>query len=223
MKKQREESQRKNSLFVSIIKAFKKRFSVFHLLFIIVLLAANTFAWFIYMDKIASDIDVRVKAWNVSFRFNNQQMEDYVNFTVDNVYPGMTPYQQALAVTNDGEMDANLSYEIVSISVMGDTYTTENGTMTESELTTLMNENYPFHITVTTSQSVISRAGGAALFYIHVTWPYESYTNGVSNDALDTYWGNRAYTFKQANPNLPCITVRVKLSAIQVNEGNGVS
>ncbi|MBQ6223153.1 MAG: hypothetical protein IJJ44_11125 [Solobacterium sp.] len=40
---------------------------------------------------------------------------------------------------------------------------------------------------------------------------------------FDTYWGNRAYTFKQANPNLPCITVRVKLSAIQVNEGNGVS
>ena len=222
MKKRKEESvQRKNSLFTSIIKAFKKRFSIFHLLFITVLLAANTFAWFIYMDKISSDIDVRVKAWNVSFRFNNQQMEDYVNFTVNDIYPGMTPYQQALAVTNDGEMDANLSYEIVSITVMGDTYTTEGGSMTESELVTLMNNNYPFQITVTTSQSLISHDGGAALFYIHVTWPYESYNSGgTSNDTLDTYWGNRAYTYKQQNPNLPCIKVRVKLSAIQVNDGN---
>ena len=219
MKKQREENVRKNSLLISILKALKKRFSIFHLLFIIVLLAANTFAWFIYMDKISSDIDVRVKAWNVSFRFNNQQMEDYVNFTVDDIYPGMTPYQQALAVTNDGEMDANLTYEIVSITVMGDTYSTENGDMTEEQLVNLMNNNYPFRITVTTSQSLISHDGGAALFYIHVTWPYESYnSNGTSNDELDTYWGNRAYTFKQSNPTLPCIKVRVKLSAIQVNE-----
>ena len=219
MKKQREENVRKNSLLISILKALKKRFSIFHLLFIIVLLAANTFAWFIYMDKISSDIDVRVKAWNVSFRFNNQQMEDYVNFTVDDIYPGMTPYQQALAVTNDGEMDANLTYEIVSITVMGDTYTTENGDITEEQLINIMNNNYPFRITVTTSQSLISHDGGAALFYIHVTWPYESYnSNGTSNDELDTYWGNRAYTFKQSNPTLPCIKVRVKLSAIQVNE-----
>ena len=219
MKKQREENVRKNSLLISILKALKKRFSIFHLLFIIVLLAANTFAWFIYMDKISSDIDVRVKAWNASFRFNNQQMEDYVNFTVDDIYPGMTPYQQALAVTNDGEMDANLTYEIVSITVMGDTYTTENGDITEEQLINIMNNNYPFRITVTTSQSLISHDGGAALFYIHVTWPYESYnSNGISNDELDTYWGNRAYTFKQSNPNLPCIKVRVKLSAIQINE-----
>ncbi len=216
-KEQKQKRTQKNSLLSTIFLVLKKRFSIFHLLFLAVIIAANTFAWFIYMDKISSDIDVRVKAWNVSFRLNNQEMEDYINFTVSDIYPGMTPFQQSLAVTNDGEMDANLSYEIVSVTVMGDTYTTEGGAMTEEELTTLMNENYPFKVTITTSQSLITRDGGTALFYINVTWPYESATNGVSNDELDTYWGNRAYTFKQENPTLPCIKVRVKLSAIQVN------
>ena len=219
MVKNKEDTVKKNSLGKSILKAFKKRFSIFHLLFLGVLIAANTFAWFIYMDKVSSDIDVRVKAWNVSFRFNNQDMEDYINFSVDDVYPGMTPFQQALAVTNDGEMDAQLSYEVVSISVMGETFTTEDGSMTEDELKTLMSERYPFKITITTNHSLIQKDGGTAIFYVNVTWPYESYnSNGVSNDSLDTYWGNQAYTYKHDNPTLPCIKVKVKLSAVQVNE-----
>ncbi len=218
MKNNTKSIEKKNSLWKSIFKAFKKRFSIFHLLFLGLLVTANTFAWFIYMDKISSDIDVKVKAWNVSFRLNNQEMEDYINFTVDDIYPGMTPFQQSLAVTNDGEMDANLSYNIVSITIMGDVYTTEDGSMTEEELVQLMNDNYPFKVTITTNHSFISKSGGTAIFYINVTWPYESYTNGVSNDEKDTYWGNRAYTFKNENSGLPCIKVKVKLSAIQVNE-----
>lgn len=219
MEKKNEGTVKNNSLGKSILKAFKKRFSIFHLLFLGVLIAANTFAWFIYMDKVSSDIDVRVKAWNVSFRFNNQDMEDYINFSVDDVYPGMTPFQQALAVTNDGEMDAQLSYEVVSISVMGETFTTEDGSMTEDELKALMSERYPFKITITTNHSFIQKDGGTAMFYVNVTWPYESYnSNGVSNDNLDTYWGNMAYTYKHDNPTLPCIKVKVKLSAVQVNE-----
>ena len=185
MVKQKKEKEQKNSLFASIIKAFKKRFSIFHLLFLAVIIAANTFAWFIYMDKISSDIDVRVKAWNVSFRFNNQNMEDYINFNVSDIYPGMSPFQQTLAVTNDGEMDANLTYEIVSISVMGDTYTTENGDMTEAQLISHINQAYPFRITISTNHSLIANNGGTAMFYINVTWPFESYSNGVSNDSLD--------------------------------------
>ena len=215
---EKEEKIQKNNLLDSIVKAFKKRFSIFHLLFLIVLIAANTFAWFIYMDRVSSDIDVKIKAWNVSFRLNNQVMEDYINFTVSDIYPGMNPYQQSLAVTNDGETDANLSYDVVAITVMGDTHSTEGqNAMTEAQLIAYMNENYPFHITIGTSQSLVSSNGGTASFTINVTWPYESTTNGVSNDDLDTYWGNQAYTFKQNNPTLPCITIRIKLSAIQVN------
>lgn len=217
----KEEKNNQHKLLNSILKAIKHRLHFRHLLFLGIILASNTFAWYIYMEKISSDINVKVKAWNVSFRLDNQNMEDFINFSVDEIYPGMATYTQSLSVTNDGEVDAQLYYEIVSISVFGTTYTTEDGSMTENELKNLMRDNYPFKITITTNQDVISKNGGNALFYINVSWDYESTNSlGESNDALDTYWGNQAYTYKQEHPELPCVKVKVKLSAIQLNENN---
>ena len=217
----KEEEKNNHKLLKSIWKALRHRLHIRHLLFLGIILATNTFAWYIYMEKISSDINVKVKAWNVSFRLDNQDMEDYINFSVDEIYPGMTTYTQSLSVTNDGEVDAELYYEIVSISVFGTTYTTEDGSMTEEELKTLMRDNYPFRITITTNQATIAKNGGNAMFYVNVSWPYESTNSlGESNDALDTYWGNQAYTYKHEHPDLPCVKVKVKLSAIQINENS---
>ena len=219
-----EQKKETKKLWASILKALKKRFKLRYILFIAILLAANTFAWFIYMDKISSDIDVKIKSWNVSFKLDNQDMTDYINFTVDEIYPGMSPYTQSLAVTNDGEVDAQLYYEIISIKVLDEYYTTEDGTTTEEQLKTIMRERYPFKLQITTNHELISKSGGTAMFYINVTWPYESVNSqGESNDELDTLWGKNAHTFIHDNPGLPCIKVKVKLSAIQVqNQENSI-
>lgn len=212
-----EEKAKKNTLLKSIFKAIKKRLKPGHVLFLALLLGTNAFAWFIYMDKISSDINVKVKSWNVSFKLNNQQMTDYINFSIDEMYPGMTPYRETLSVTNDSEVDAKLTYEVISFKVFDQLLTTENNEMTEEQLVASMRNNYPFQITVTTNQEIIGSDGGTATFYINATWPYESInSNGVSNDAADTYWGNMAYTFKTEHPTTPCIIVKIKLSAIQV-------
>ena len=105
----------RNRVFRAIVKVIKKRFKPVHILFIALLLTSNSFAWFIYMNKIDSDINVRVKAWNVSFRFDNETMTDYINFSVDEIYPGMDDFEQVLSVTNDGDVAAKLSYEIICI------------------------------------------------------------------------------------------------------------
>lgn len=209
--------ENKNTLLKSILTALRKRLKPGHIIFLAVLLSANAFAWFIYMDKISSSIDVKVKSWNVSFKFDNQQMIDYINFSIDEMYPGMTPYKESLSVTNDGEMSARLTYEIVSLKVFDDFYTTEDGSYTEDELVNIMKYNYPFQISVTTNKETIAANGGTAIFYINATWPYESVnTNGQSNDTADTYWGNKAYEFKKNNSTKPCISVKVMLSAIQI-------
>lgn len=216
-----EKEQQNNKLSKSIIKALKKRLRLRYILFIAIILAANTFAWFIYMDKISSDIDVKIKSWNVSFKLDNQNMTDYINFTVDEIYPGMTPYNQTLSVTNDGEVDARLYYEIISVKVLDEYYTTEDGVTTEQQLKTIMRERYPFKIQITTNQELINKSGGTAMFYINVTWPYESVnSHGESNDSLDTLWGEGAHDFIHDNPGIPCIKVKVKLSAIQVQSNN---
>ena len=213
-----EENQaKKNILFGSILKALKKRLKPGHILFLAILLGTNAFAWFIYMEKISSDVNVKVKAWNVSFRLDNQNMTDYINFTVNDMYPGMTPYSETLSVTNDGEVDARLTYEIVSFKVFNDLFTTENGGMTSQQIQTAMRNDYPFQINITTNQEIIGSDGGTASFQITASWPYESTNiNGTSNDMADTYWGDMAFTFKDQHPNTPCIVLRVKLSAIQV-------
>ena len=218
------QEKKEKKLWSSILKALKKRLKLRYILFIAILLSANTFAWFIYMDKISSDIDVKIKSWNVSFRLDNQDMTDYINFAVDEIYPGMNPYNQELSVSNDGEVDAQLLYEIVSIRVLDESFTTEDGVTTEAQLKNIMNERYPFKIQITTNHQLIAKSGGTAKFFINVNWPYESVnSHGESNDELDTLWGKKAHTYKQNNPGIPCIKVKVKLSAIQVQNQNSTT
>ena len=80
------EDKEKKSLFLVILKVLKKRFRFRHMLFFALLITFNSFAWFIYMNKISSDLQVKVKAWNVSFEFNNQTMTDYINFDVTEIF-----------------------------------------------------------------------------------------------------------------------------------------
>ena len=169
------------------------------------------------MNKIDSDIDVKVKAWNVSFRFDNQTMNDYVNFSVEEIYPGMDDFKQILNVTNDGDVAAWLNYEIVSINILGNEYTTLDGSMTSDELNNMLLNNYPFKIIITTDSEIIDGSGGTANFVVNVTWPYESYDDdGNSNDKADTYWGNQAFKYSQDAPDMPCILLKVKLTATQI-------
>ena len=114
-----------------------------------------------------------------------------------------------------------LYYEIISVKVLDEYYTTEDGVTTEQQLKTIMRERYPFKIQITTNQELINKSGGTAMFYINVTWPYESVnSHGESNDSLDTLWGEGAHDFIHDNPGIPCIKVKVKLSAIQVQSNN---
>lgn len=201
-----------------VIKVIKRRFRLRHLLFLAILMTFNSFAWFIYMNKISSDIDVRVKAWNVSFEFDNGSMTDYVNFKIDDIYPGMADNIQSLKVTNDGDVDAELTYEIVSISILGVEYSTEDGSYTSEELQQKIEEEYPFKIMLSTSNGILGSDGGTESFTVTAIWPYESYDDtGNINDEIDTYWGNQAYQFNQTNPDDPCITLKIKLLATQIN------
>lgn len=210
---------KENKVLKAIYKVIKKRFKLSYLLFMVLLLVSNSFAWFIYMNKIDSDIDVKVKAWNVSFRFDNQLMSDYIKFEIDEIYPGMRDNEQKVTVTNDGEVSAKLYYELVSIRIFDKTYEVSEGSMTSSELEDTINKNYPFKIKISSDKDIISAKGGVASFLVTVTWPYETVDdNGNLKDKDDTYWGNKAYQYTKSNPETPCIQLNVKLSATQINE-----
>ena len=210
--------EQEKSLFKVIIEVLKKRFKFRHLLFLALLMTVNTFAWFIYMDKVSSDLQVKVKAWNVSFKFDNTTMTDYVNFKITEIYPGMEDNRQTLTVSNGGEVNASFNYEIVYANILGTVYDTENGNITEEELTDMLADDYPFKIVLSASNNIISKGGNSEYFYVDVTWDYETTnSNGTLNDSEDTYWGNLAYSYINTHPSDPCIELKIKLTATQIN------
>ena len=62
------------------------------------------------------------------------------------------------------------------------------------------------------SNSTIAMGDGVENFTLEVTWPYES-----GDDATDTEWGIDAYDYKESNPSLPSIAIRVKITITQSN------
>ena len=45
------------------------------LFLLMITLASNSFAWFIYTTKVSSNISAKVREWNVSFDVNGENVE----------------------------------------------------------------------------------------------------------------------------------------------------
>lgn len=207
---------------VTIIELFKiaiKRVRLSTLILLLITFASTSFAWFIYATKISAGITAHIEGWNILFTANDNAISETVNFVIPNLYPGMTDYEDSITAYNLGERNATISYEILSASVLGVNYTIDGTTLTSDMMTNILANNFPFSIELSLSSSSVTPTSGSTTFSIEASWPYES-----GNDALDTTWGNNAYTFKQNNPNTPCVSITVRISAIQDNsEDNPVT
>lgn len=65
----------------------KKNNKIFRLLVLIILVSANTFAWFIYATKIDGSVSVHVKGWDVLFEAGENEVSNIINVNVDSIYP----------------------------------------------------------------------------------------------------------------------------------------
>ena len=172
-------------------------------------LASNSFAWFIYTTKVSSNISAKVREWNVTFEANGQTIEKTIEINIDSLYPGMDAYNQTLTAANSGESKAQITYEIVSTNILGDNLVNYN--YSNEDILNYLKNNYPFTIEISSTNSIIE-PNGEEKINITVSWPYES-----GDDEKDTYWGNLAYNYHQANPGEPSIVLVIKISAIQLN------
>ena len=223
MTKKKETEKSLNS-FKDYVKLFFKVVSPSRLMILIVLVLANTFGWFIFSTKVSTSLDVHVSAWDVLFEAGNSPIVDYVFLTVDNIYPGMTPYHYDLGASNRGEMDATVHYKVLYYKLFGTTYYTVEGKeeagldvqptdLTSAELVTALQNNtlFPFTITMGFTNDVMPAVIGKSTYNLDMTWPYES-----GHDAQDTQLGKQAYTFKQNHPTDPCLSFRIKVEIFQI-------
>ena len=191
------------------------------LLFLIILLASNTFAWFIYATRINSDVSVHVRAWNVVFEAGEHQVTDMVSLDVDSIYPGMDDYTYEIKAYNRSDVSASLSYQILNARILNQEFVTVEGRealgqeanpndLTSDQLKQKLLNDYPFSISISTSNDTIALGNGEEIYTFAVVWPYES-----NHDDIDTMWGVNSYQYKESNPDSPSITLSVKIIITQ--------
>ncbi len=214
-----ETKKKKKNLFLLILKKIK----ISHILILIILLAGNSYAWFIYINNVSNSVDVHVRAWKIDFDDGTTPVTEVVDVVADNVYPGMVTFEKPINAHNYSEVSANVSFSILEATIMGTTYVTQegrtdagqavqSGDLTSAALQQQLENDYPFTISFDLSSSTIQAENGVATYTVSISWPYES-----GDDDADTLWGTRAYEFKQAHPTESCISLKVKIYITQAS------
>ena len=180
------------------------------LFLLMITLASNSFAWFIYTTKVSSNISAKVREWNVSFDVNGENVEKTIEINIDSLYPGMTTYTQTLTASNSGEARAQISYEVIRANILGDDLTSMN--YSDIEIINYLRSYYPFSIDFHVSNDIV-QSNSEETITISVSWPYES---GQAEE--DTKWGNLAYTYHSSHPDTASIDLSIKITAYQIEE-----
>lgn len=191
-------------------KKLKRRIRRSTLFFLILALITNSFAWFIYTNKVSNSINTHVKSWKVTFDQDGNPLEDIVEFNIDSIYPGMEDFNESITVTNTGEATAYISYEVESIKILDEVYTKDN--YTSDELINILKDNYPFTVTFNVTNGEIT-TGNEGSFDVSLVWPYES-----GDDEADTYWGKKSYEFMENNEGENSVSIVIKMKATQNKE-----
>lgn len=185
----------------------RRKFRLRTLFLLALTLASNSFAWFIYSTRVSTDISAKVRSWNVNFEVGSGDAEEYLEITIDSLYPGMEDYSKTLRASNSGEADAVISYKVEKAEIFGENL--KNLDLTDDQILQKLYADYPFKIGFEVSNQTIP-SGGEASITINVKWPYDS-----GDDEKDTFWGRKAYDFHEQNKDKPSIVLVVKISATQ--------
>lgn len=191
-------------------RKLKRRIRRSTLFFLVLALITNSFAWFIYTNKVSNSINTHVKSWMVTFDQDGNPLEDTVEFNIDSIYPGMNDFNDSITISNTGETTAYISYEVDSIKILDEVYTREN--YSSEELINILKSNYPFTITFNVTNEEIT-TGSEGIFSVNLVWPYES-----GDDIADTYWGRKSYEFVENNKDEKSVSIVVKIKATQNRE-----
>lgn len=196
-----------------IIRILKK-VKIKNMLILILLLLFNTYAWFIYATRVATDITAHVSSWNVEFVGKEGEITTNLDITIGRIYPGMDKFEHIIEVHNKGETKAVLDYEIEEVQILGDAIiVNESEGMTTQDVIEKLKTEYPFKINIEKVDDVLSEGNGNGRFIISLEWEFES-----GDDEADTNWGNKAYEFYSLNPGQNSIEINITLMATQKAE-----
>ncbi len=203
-------NSKKKVTFIELLKIIVKRTRISTIILLLITFSSTTFAWFVYATKIQTGITAHIEAWNILFTAEDNQISEYVSFTIPDMYPGMPDYSDGITAYNLGDRQADIYFEVVSAKILGVNYTVDEVSLTSPMLINRLAYDYPFKVILGLSSESLTPNSGRTNFTLNVNWPYES-----GNDELDTIWGKKAFDFNSNNPDSPSIELVIKISAIQ--------
>lgn len=181
------------------------------IIFLIVFLSFNSYAWFIFATKVETGINAKVRAWNVLFEVHDEELVEHLVFNVEDTYPGMANFIDYATVSNGGDCNGLLTFKILNVSILGEEYVVDDVNYTSDGIIAKLANDYPFKVSLYLTNSIVV-PNSEESFVIDVSWPYES-----GNDELDTIWGIKAYDYNQNNPGSPSIKIEAVLQVTQSN------
>ncbi len=205
-------------------RRIKNRVTFRTLFLLTVTLIFNTYSWFLYNNTVSADLTAQVDAWKVQFALDSNPVNESFTFNIDHAYPGMETQAKDLVVSNLGDKVADLDFSIrylrvfsneyVSTTAVADGMTVPQGatTLTEAQILSKLQNDYPFTLSISKSASTIA-INGTAHIYLSFSWAYES-----GDDDLDTDYGLAAYTYNTAHPTSPSIEMIINVTAKQQQE-----
>lgn len=185
------------------------------LILLAVMLTVSTYAWF-YSDKDVNVSNIRgvVTEWDVEYSIDDVVITtEEIVIACDEFYPGMPDFEKTIKTSNKTETGADIKYELKSVKLWGneildDLKSSNNVTTAGTTTNVFATENYPFNAGFYYDKDVI---GGVdpitgeptpdshAELTVFANWSYERSGVGVDTDSLDTFYGEKAYTFYQEN------------------------
>lgn len=159
------------------------------LLFTIALFIVGTYAWFTFYSDLDTNFTGHVVGWNIDFTESEMENEYLVN--IEKIYPGMDDFNTNLAIKNSGEMDAIITYQIKSITVLGENYkigdTVDGVELTASNMLEFLTNKYPFTFDFGNEDNIL-KVGETYDFKVSLVWPFETFIK-----ASEEYDSNTEY------------------------------
>ena len=202
-------------------RRIKNRVTFRTIFLLAITLIFNTYSWFLYANTVSADLTAQVDAWKVQFSVDSQLVDRQFIFNIDHAYPGMETQVKDLLISNTGDKVADLTYSIIYMRIFDDVYISNTAiaegmtapqgstTLTEAQLMSKAQNDFPFLLSFTASSQTIA-VNSSAHLVVSFSWAYET-----GNDATDTQYGMDAYDFNSSNPTTPSIEVIIKVVAAQ--------
>lgn len=187
------------------------------------LLGLNTFAWFIYITTVSGDVTANVVGWDITFTNDENEVIETVKVQIDDMFPGMETFTKSFDIQNRSDLAAKFEYDIISITLFGDTYTQVGGDFTNESITEILNSKFPFRIYFSQTGEAIA-TGEKLSFSLNVDWPFiatEDYFQ-INNfyhfaDGM-IYYTKEGTNYVQANPTLENFATLVESGLYGVND-----